>query len=81
MPLNSTDFNQILNIAPSGYVETIQNIIKDTTPSQETLKSSSTPRKTEEMSMIFVGVIDAFKLNRFQPNFKYSSIRAFADHP
>ena len=35
MPLNSTDFNQILNIAPSGHVETIQNIIKDTSPSQE----------------------------------------------
>ena len=35
MPLNSTDFNQILNIAPSGHVKTIQNIIKDTSPSQE----------------------------------------------
>ena len=35
MPLNSTDFNQILNTAPSGHVETIQNVIKDTSPSQE----------------------------------------------
>ena len=35
MPLNSTDFNQILNIAPSGHVETIQNVVKDTSPSQE----------------------------------------------
>ena len=35
MPSNSSDFNQILNIAPSGHVETIQNVIKDTSPSQE----------------------------------------------
>ena len=35
MPLNSTDFNQIFIIAPSGHVETIQNVIKDTSPSQE----------------------------------------------
>ena len=35
MPLNSTDFNEIFNIAPSGHVETIQNVIKDTSPSQE----------------------------------------------
>ena len=35
MPLNSIDFNQILNIAPSGHVQIIQNIIKDTSPSQE----------------------------------------------
>ena len=35
MPLNSTDFNQIFIIAPTGYVKTIQNVIKDTSPSQE----------------------------------------------
>ena len=35
MPLNSTDFNKILNIAPTGHVETIQKVIKDTSPSQE----------------------------------------------
>ena len=35
MPLNLTDFNQILNIAQSGHVETNQNVIKDTSPSQE----------------------------------------------
>ena len=35
MPLNSTDFNEIFTIAPSGHVETIQNVIKDTSPSQE----------------------------------------------
>ena len=35
MPSNSTDFNQILNIAPSGHMHTIQNVIKDTSPSQE----------------------------------------------
>ena len=35
MPLNSTDFNQILNIAPSGHMQTIQNVIEDTSPSQE----------------------------------------------
>ena len=35
MPSNSSDFNEILNIAPSGHVETIQNVIKDSSPSQE----------------------------------------------
>ena len=35
MTLNSTDFNEIFNIAPLGHVETIQNVIKDTSPSQE----------------------------------------------
>ena len=35
MHLNLTDFNQILNIAPSGHVETIQSVIKDISPSQE----------------------------------------------
>ena len=35
MSLNSIDFNQILNIAPSGHLETIQNVIKDTSPNQE----------------------------------------------
>ena len=35
MPLNSSDFNQISIISPSGHVETLQNVIKDTSPSQE----------------------------------------------
>ena len=35
MPSNSSDFNQILNIAPSGHMQTIHNVIKDTSPSQE----------------------------------------------
>ena len=35
MPFNSTDFNQILTKALSGHVETIQNVIKDTSHSQE----------------------------------------------
>jgi hypothetical protein len=35
MPWNSTDFNQIFNIVPSWYVQTIQNIIKDASPIQE----------------------------------------------
>ena len=47
-----------------------------------TSKSPSTPAKALEMSSIFEGVLDAFKLNRFQPNFKHcSSIRACGDHP
>ncbi len=81
MPLNSTDFNKIFNIAPSGHVETLQNVIKDTSPSQEHPQSSSTPAKTPEMSSIFERVLDAFKLNRFQPNFKQGFLRAYADHP
>ena len=44
-------------------------------------KSSSTPAKTLEISSIFEGVLDAFKLIRFQPNFKHSFIRACGDHP
>ena len=74
MPSNSSDFNEILNIAPSGHMQTIQNVIKDTSPSQEHPQSSSTPAKTPEMSSIFERVLGAFKLNRFQPNFKYSLI-------
>merc|ERR1712033_160889 len=35
MPSNSSDFNEILNIAPSGHMQTIQNVIKDTSISQE----------------------------------------------
>ena len=33
------------------------------------------------MLSIFEGVLDAFKLNRFQPNFKHSSLKACAGHP
>ena len=50
-------------------------------PQSGTSKSSSTPGRTIEMSSIFEGVLDAFKLNRFQPNFKYCSNRAYACHP
>ena len=32
------------------------------------------------MSFIFEGDLDAFKLNTFQPNFKLSFLRAYADH-
>ena len=46
---NSTDFNQILNRASSEHMQTIQNVIKDTSPSQEHPQSSSTPAKTPEM--------------------------------
>merc|ERR1712243_396129 len=35
MPSNSSDFNQILNITPSGHLQTIHNVIKETSPSQE----------------------------------------------
>ena len=35
MPSNSSDFNQILNITPLGHLQTINNVIKDTSPSQE----------------------------------------------
>ena len=77
MPSNSTDFNQILNLAYSGHMQTIQKVIKDISPSQERPASSKPPA----MSSIFESVLDAFKLNRFQPNFKHSSLRAYADHP
>ena len=35
MPSNSSDFSQILNIAPLGHMKTIHDVIKDTSPSQE----------------------------------------------
>ena len=62
-------------------MQTIQNVIKDTSPSQEHPQSSSTPATTPEMSSIFERVLDVFKLIRFQPNFKHGSPRAFADNP
>merc|ERR1719481_717169 len=57
--------------------EHIPIMIKDISPSQERPASSKPPA----MSSIFESVLDAFKLNRFQPNFKQSSIRACGDHP
>ena len=50
-------------------------------PQSGTSRSSSTPARALEMSSILEGVLDAFKLNRFQPNFKHSSLRAYYDHP
>ena len=35
MPLTSTDFNQILNLALSKPVQTIHNVMRDTSPCQE----------------------------------------------
>ena len=109
MPSNSLDFNQILIIAPLGHMQTIDNVIKDTSLNQEhhllqqelykchqsqreflmplnssdfnqISKSSSTPAKNLQMSLIFEGVLDAFKLIGFQSNFDHSSLRAYADH-
>ena len=50
-------------------------------PQSGTSKSSPTPAKNLQMSSILEGVLDAFKLIQFQPNFKHSSLRAYADHP
>ena len=75
MPSNSTDFNQILNIASSLLLQTAQNIIKDTSPSQECPLSSSTLATTAAMSLILNRVLDAFKLNWFKTNFKQSYLR------
>ena len=83
MPSNSLDFNQILNITPSGHVQTMINVIKESSPSQDSgiSKSSSTPARIPEMSSIFEGVLDAFKLIGFLPYFKHNSLRAFGDNP
>ena len=35
MASNTPNLNQILNITPSGHLQTIHNVIKDTSPSQE----------------------------------------------
>ena len=50
-------------------------------PRSGTSKSSSTAGRTLEMSSIFEGVPDGFKLIKFQPNFKHMSLRACAGHP
>ena len=81
MPLNSKDFNQILNIASVEHMWTIQNVIKDTCLSQEHPHSSSTPATTPVMSSIFEIFFYFFKLNRFQPNFEHSFLRAYTYHP
>ena len=39
------------------------------------------PATTQAMLSIFERYLDAFKLNRFQPNFRHSSIRSCGDHP
>jgi hypothetical protein len=78
---NPSDLNQISNKASSEYMQNIQHVIKDTIPSQKHPQSSSTPAKTPEMSSIFERFHDAFNLNRFQPNFKLSFLRAYGDHP
>ena len=49
-------------------------------PQSGTSKSSSTPAKNLQMSSIFQGVLDAFKLIGFQPNFKHSSLMTYADN-
>ena len=56
--------------------EHIPIMIKDISTSQETPASSKPPA----MSSIFETVLDALKLNRFQPNFKLSLFRAYVDH-
>ena len=55
----------------------IQFMIKDTSPSQEHPASS----KPAPMSSMFESVLNAFKLNRFQPNLKHNNLRACGDHP
>ena len=47
----------------------------------ELVASLSTPAKTVEMSLIFEGILDAFKLKRFQENYKHSSLRVCTDNP
>ena len=62
---------------PKNHQGHIPIMIKETSTSQEHPASTKPPA----MSSIFQNVLDAFKLNRFTPNFKHSFIRAFADHP
>ena len=58
-------------------METIQNNIKDTSPSWECILASSTPGTTLAMSLIFERVLDAYKLNGFQQNFEHSFLRVY----
>ena len=52
-------------------------MIKDDSISPEPPAYSKPPA----MSSIFQSVLDAFKLNRFTPNFKHNFLKAYADHP
>ena len=56
--------------------EHILIMIKDTSTSQEPPATS----KPLAVSSIFDTVLDAFKLNRLQPNFKGSFLMANLDH-
>ena len=56
--------------------ETIQITTKDTSTDQEPPVSSKAPT----ISSIFESVLDAFKLNIFQPNFKHGFLRAYLDN-
>ena len=79
MPFNSSNFSQILNIAPSGHCRP-SKCYQGHQLQSTTSNSSSTQKRTMEISSIFKGVLDAFKLNRFQSNFKQSSFRAYLYH-
>ena len=57
---------------PGGH---IPFMIKDISTSQEPPASSEPPA----MSLMFGSVLDALKLNRFQPNFKHSFLKAYLD--
>ena len=56
--------------------EHIPIMIRDISTSQEPPASSKPPA----MSSIFETGLDAFKLNRFQPNFKLSFLFAYLDN-
>jgi hypothetical protein len=65
-PLKSTNFNQILNIAPPGHVQTIHNIIKDSSHSQE-------HQNHHQLQQDFQKYLRSFKIIGFLPNFKHQS--------
>ena len=72
----ASDLHQLWNrdfMKPKGH---ITFMIKDTSTSQEPPASSKTPA----MSLIFVNVLNALKLNRFQWNFKHSFLSAYIDN-
>ena len=69
MPSNSSDFNQISNIASSGNWRPSKMSSRMPAPVRNIQIIINSSQKSTNVS-IFEGVLDAFKLVGFQPNFK-----------
>ena len=107
MPSNSSDFNQILNLASLGHMQTTKNVIKDTTTTptpvrnvhnhhrhqqqlqqcHQSLRVILMPSNSTDFNQILSSASSGYMqiiqnaIDRCQPNFKLSFLRAYVDHP